>query len=141
MFLSADSERGPDGTWTNYIQPDVKIKGTGASAKLFTLHRDHLSSVRLVLNDAGNAETTSRYTPYGAEAKVQTDVNQPHTENKGYIGERADAELGLSYLNFRASVSQFATSRYPTPGSVMMKVGSAASSPSLSRRWPMTMRR
>lgn len=79
------------GDFTRYPHMDVKVVGT---AKYF-LHRDHLSSVRLVTDSAGNVVEGTTYQPYGGRdnAAMQT--------SKGYVGERYDAETGLLYLNAR----------------------------------------
>lgn len=64
------------------------------------LHRDHLSSVRLMTDAAGAQVAENRYRAYGERTDVQLD---PATlrESKGWIGERDDPETGLAYLNAR----------------------------------------
>ncbi|KQU79355.1 hypothetical protein ASD00_36535 [Ensifer sp. Root31] len=83
--------------YTRYPHPDLKIVAnaqTGAISKIF-LHRDHLSSVRLVTDANGNLVEQTGYAAYGerTNATMQT--------QKGYIGERFDPETGLQYLNAR----------------------------------------
>ena len=79
------------GDFTRYPHMDVKVVGTAK----YWLHRDHLSSVRLVTDSAGNVVEGTTYQPYGGRdnAGMQT--------SKGYVGERYDAETGLLYLNAR----------------------------------------
>jgi RHS repeat-associated protein len=82
--------------YTYYPHPDIKIVTTaaGVTSKYF-LHRDHLASVRLVTNVAGNVAEQTSYAAYGETA------NPAMQTKKGYIGERFDVETGLMYLNAR----------------------------------------
>lgn len=64
------------------------------------LYTDALDSVR-AMTGAGGAKThRSVYRPYGEE-QVATFNLTALDETKGFIGERADAEAGLQYLNAR----------------------------------------
>lgn len=66
------------------------------------MHRDHLQSIRLETAQntaAAGAVKRQDYSAYG-EARV-TDNGQCSGGSRGYIGERAEPELGLSYLNAR----------------------------------------
>ncbi|AHK47396.1 YD repeat containing protein (plasmid) [Ensifer adhaerens OV14] len=83
--------------YTRYPHPDLKIVAnaqTGAVTKTF-LHRDHLSSVRLVTDAAGNLVEQTGYAAFGER------TNTTMQTQKGYIGERFDPETGLQYLNAR----------------------------------------
>jgi RHS repeat-associated protein len=80
--------------WPGELQLNKQI-GSATQA----LHRDHLASVRLVTTNAGVVGTASAYGPYGVETKTITTTATK--DSKGYIGERADPELGLLYLNAR----------------------------------------
>ena len=97
LYPSADIEvDAGDGTivagdYTRYPHPDIKIVGTTR----YSLHRDHLSSVRLVTNASGLQTEATAYAPYGEK------LNAGFSTRKGYIGERFDAETGLLYLNAR----------------------------------------
>jgi RHS repeat-associated protein len=71
--------------------------GNGAAAQPFFHHRDHLASIRLISNGSGGEVKRTVYRPFG-EAAASSGL---HAESKGYIGERADAETGLIYLNAR----------------------------------------
>jgi RHS repeat-associated protein len=90
----------------------VTVASTGATHTVSFLHRDHLASVRAVTKMDGTGvpasglpltggadivEEQSRYAAFG-EPKV---VNTNSKITKGYIGERADPETGLMYLNAR----------------------------------------
>ncbi|TCQ16657.1 RHS repeat-associated protein [Rhizobium sp. PP-CC-3G-465] len=81
-----------DGTrFTRYPHMDVKVVGTSN----FFLHRDHLSSVRAVTNSSGAIDENNGYAAFGEP------YNKAVKTQKGYIGERYDAETGLSFLNAR----------------------------------------
>ncbi|TIW92164.1 MAG: hypothetical protein E5V59_18240, partial [Mesorhizobium sp.] len=77
--------------YTRYPHPDIKVVGTTK----FFLHRDHLASVRLVTDISGNVVEGTNYAAYGER------LNTGFQTQKGYIGERFDAETGLLYLNAR----------------------------------------
>ncbi|WP_440408447.1 toxin TcdB middle/N-terminal domain-containing protein [Neorhizobium petrolearium] len=100
LYASADVEidRTTPGAevYTRYPHPDLKITTTaaGATTKSY-LHRDHLSSVRLVTTDTGGPAEQTAYAAYGQP------TNTAMQTKKGYIGERFDAETGLMYLNAR----------------------------------------
>jgi RHS repeat-associated protein len=100
LFIGADYERASDGVASKHITADVKRQGsTAAASSTQFLHRDHLASVRLVTTGTGGIGTASRYSAYGQEAKAV--LISGTADSKGFIGERAEAELGLSYLNAR----------------------------------------
>ncbi|KQU79357.1 hypothetical protein ASD00_36545 [Ensifer sp. Root31] len=83
--------------YTRYPHPDLKIVAnaqTGAVSTTF-LHRDHLSSVRLVTDANGNLVEQTGYAAFGER------TNTTMQTQKGYIGERFDPETGLQYLNAR----------------------------------------
>lgn len=96
LYLGDNIERDPTGAFTNYIAPDVKRAG-GA---LHFLHRDHLSSVRAITDSTGVLYRASVYEPYGEQVETVINPLTP-TEPRGYIGERFDAESGLTYLHAR----------------------------------------
>jgi RHS repeat-associated protein len=79
------------------------VESTGGVNTIKFLHRDHLASVRVVTKMDGTVQESSRYAAYG-EPKTVSSLS------KGYIGERADPETGLNYLNARyydASLGRF----------------------------------
>lgn len=83
-------------TYTYYPHPDLKVVSTAAGAiSKYFLHRDHLSSVRLVTDAAGNVAEQTSYAAY------EETTNPAMQTKKGYIGERFDVETGLMYLNAR----------------------------------------
>lgn len=96
LYLGAEIERDPTGAYTYHLNPDVKRVGTA----LHYLHRDHLNSVRRVTDVVGAIYRASTYKPFGTQIE---EVLNPLTppESKGFIGERFDAESGLTYLNAR----------------------------------------
>jgi RHS repeat-associated protein len=99
---------------TTYPHPNIRLiwtKGTAGltSVEAQALHRDQLGSVRAVTTFkplvTGAAVSTLRreaaiYKPFGEMTEVlqATQVNQ---EQKGWIGERYDADAGLQFLNAR----------------------------------------
>jgi RHS repeat-associated protein len=58
------------------------------------MHRDHLSSVRLITNASGLENERANYRPFGGQFPGLS-------QSKGYIGEKFDAETGLQYLHAR----------------------------------------
>ncbi len=92
-----EAEISATGVWTKYVQDDVKRVGNGATAAKFYHHRDHLQGIRVITNATGAEVSRTTYRPYGDKGKT----SGTHTESKGYIGERHDAETGLVYLNSR----------------------------------------
>ncbi len=77
--------------YTRYPHMDVKFVGT---SPMF-IHRDHLSSTRIVTDQSGNVVESTAYASYGEP------TNAAMTTQKGYINERHDPETGLMYLNAR----------------------------------------
>ena len=65
------------------------------------LHRDHLASVRLITNAAGQVEQSTSYTPYGDPQTYNSITTTTTPEEHSFIGERFDASSGLLYLNAR----------------------------------------
>jgi len=94
LYLGADIEK-TGSQYTKYLPGDALRQGSST----YWLHRDHLSSVRLL---TGTGPTPSvvesgQYRPYGERLGFAG----PVTESRGYIGERHDDETGLMYLNAR----------------------------------------
>ncbi|MEX3012100.1 RHS repeat-associated core domain-containing protein, partial [Hoeflea sp. TYP-13] len=79
------------GAYTRYPHMDVKMVGTSPTY----IHRDHLSSVRIVTDASGNLVEQTAYASYGEP------TNAAMATQKGYINERHDPETGLMYLNAR----------------------------------------
>jgi RHS repeat-associated protein len=94
-YLGSDVEieTGATGTtsFTHYLHADVQ-RVAGA---LRWLHKDHLSSNRLITNATGSVLQRLAYSPYGKPT-----VQAP-AASKAYINERYDHETGLSYLHAR----------------------------------------
>jgi RHS repeat-associated protein len=82
---------------TKHVIPEAKRVGWGSGATTYFHHRDHLKSVRLVTNSSGAVQKRSTFKAFGDEGQN----TGSHREEKGFIGERADAETGLLYLNAR----------------------------------------
>jgi len=81
--------------------PDFRITDAGGVAEATSyLHRDHLSSVKMITNAAGQPEQSTAYTPYG-DPDTTTLIAQSTPEEHSFIGERFDASTGLMYLNAR----------------------------------------
>lgn len=99
LYLGADIERDPAGAWTKYPHPDAVIVGSGVSAAITWLTRDHSQSIRLRTDATGALSEAAFYAPYGARL---SDPPPPAlSTSKGYIGERFDPETGLLFLNAR----------------------------------------
>ncbi|WP_054785727.1 RHS repeat domain-containing protein [Pseudovibrio denitrificans] len=113
LYLGTDEEILPDGTVIKHLDGSVRRVGTTTN----WLHRDHLSSVRMLTNSAGDIAAVSRYQPYGKRTDVQQAADTPR-ESKGWIGERDDPETGLTYLNARyydADLAQFLQADWLNP--------------------------
>jgi RHS repeat-associated protein len=81
------------GQWRKHVHADAKRVG----ATTHWHHRDHLASIRLTTDSAGNSVKRVSFRPFG-DAATQSGAD---TETKGWIGEAADPESGLVYLNAR----------------------------------------
>jgi RHS repeat-associated protein len=92
-YYGAEAEQ-KSGTYTRYPHMDVMVESSNGSNVIKFLHRDHLASVRVVTKMDGTIQEQARYAAYG-EPKAVSSLS------KGYIGERADPETGLNYLNAR----------------------------------------
>jgi RHS repeat-associated protein len=108
VWQSGATYMGPELEWsfrpelnayalTKHVLPEAKRVGWGASAQSSFLHRDHLKSVRQITNASGVVQKRSTFRAFGAQGLE----SGTHKEEKGYIGERADPETGLLYLNAR----------------------------------------
>jgi RHS repeat-associated protein len=99
LYLGADIELAPSGTWIKYPHPDAVIVGSGGTADTSWLTRDHLQSVRLRTDASGALFQALRYQPYGTRA---ASAPQPQISvSKGYIGGRFTYATGLLFLNAR----------------------------------------
>ena len=103
LYLGADEEIVDAGTASEtsikHLTDNLRRKGSATDGFATEwLYRDHLSSVRLMANAAGETVSESRYRAYGERSDVQTATIR---ESKGWIGERDDPEVGLTYLNAR----------------------------------------
>ncbi|WP_208609296.1 RHS repeat-associated core domain-containing protein, partial [Pseudovibrio denitrificans] len=113
LYLGDDEEILPDGTVIKHLDGSVRRVGTTTN----WLHRDHMSSVRMLTNNTGSIAAVSRYQPYGKRTDVQQAADTPR-ESKGWIGERDDPETGLTYLNARyydADLARFIQSDWLGP--------------------------
>lgn len=76
---------------------------------ILDLHVDHLGSVRLITNDAGQVHTTHDFFPFGKEYNRVAD---PYN-SKLFTGHERDKETGLDYMLARyysSSLSRFLSS-------------------------------
>jgi RHS repeat-associated protein len=78
------------GLMTSYLTPEVMREGQVTKF----LHKDHLSSNRLVTSQSG---AVLNRTAYSATGQPLT----PPSQSKAYLNERYDAETGLLYLHAR----------------------------------------
>ncbi len=75
------------------------IKGTGASALVYSVSTDHLTGSNVVTNSSGTVEELVDYYPYGdirLDEKAGT-----FSEQRKFTGHEYDADTGLSYMNAR----------------------------------------
>ncbi len=75
------------------------IKGTGASALVYSVATDHLTGSNVVTNSSGTIEELMDYYPYGdirLDEKAGT-----FSEQRKFGGHEYDGETGLSYMNAR----------------------------------------
>jgi RHS repeat-associated protein len=79
--------------WRKHVHADAKKVGAVSNWH----HRDHLASIRLTTDSAGATVKRVSFRPFG-DAATQTGTD---AETKGWIGEAADPESGLVYLNAR----------------------------------------
>ena len=79
----------------------MRLTVKGGTQRIDTLHHDQLGSVIGISNPSGQSAETRAYHPFGKVA-VSTITDLTLTaEDKGFIGERYDADAGLQYLNAR----------------------------------------
>jgi RHS repeat-associated protein len=78
------------GQMTAYLTPDAMREGSVTK----WLHKDHLSSNRLVTGQSGAVLTRTAYTAFGQPTT-------PPAQSRAYINERYDTETGLQYLHAR----------------------------------------
>ncbi|WP_306143142.1 RHS repeat-associated core domain-containing protein [Roseibium sp. MMSF_3412] len=97
LYLGADEEITPAGTHIKHPHADVRKAGT----EINWMHRDHLSSVKLMSDATGAVISENFFRPYGERSDVQIPPLGTPRESKGWIGERDDPETGLTYLNAR----------------------------------------
>lgn len=75
------------------------VKGTGASAAVFTAHTDHLSGSNVITNSGGTQEELMDYFPFG-EIRIDQKAGT-FNEQRKYAGSEFDADTGLNYMNAR----------------------------------------
>ena len=80
--------------------------GTPSAPQVRYQHRDHLSSVALVTDEAGSIVEETGYGAWGRPYRPLTNARQ-------FLGERYDADIGLAYLNAR--YHDVATGRFISP--------------------------
>lgn len=98
LYPSGDEYEVTNGVITKY----VSAAGLGVVAKkvggtTFWLHTDRLGSIQAVTDGAGSVVQRRTYRPYGDKIADATD----HIESRGYIDQRQDAVVGLTYLHAR----------------------------------------
>jgi RHS repeat-associated protein len=111
-FFSLASTTNGGTSWatsTNYIWLgdtllatfDQKLYNGTATSSAITryVHPDHLGSTNVVTDASGSVTQLLDYYPYGATRVSSTTF--PTNEKRQYIGQFADAQTSLSYLNAR----------------------------------------
>jgi RHS repeat-associated protein len=91
IYLGNDAEwLNTTGIFTAYLVPDAMREGSATR----WLHKDHLSSNRLVTGQAGQVTSRTAYTAFGQPLT-------PPAQSRAWINERYDSETGLQYLHAR----------------------------------------
>jgi RHS repeat-associated protein len=111
-YFSLASTTSGGASWatsTNYIwlgdtllaTIDQKLYNSAATGSPITryVHPDHLGSTNVVTDASGSVVQLLDYYPYGA-MRVSSST-YPTNEKRQYIGQYADAQTNLSYLNAR----------------------------------------
>ncbi|MFA6096302.1 MAG: LamG-like jellyroll fold domain-containing protein [Candidatus Paceibacterota bacterium] len=92
-----------DGTPTKHVfaggQLVATIKGTGASAQVYSVSTDHLTGSNIVTNSSGTVEESMDYYPYG-DIRLDEKASS-FNEQRKYAGHEYDTDTGLSYMNAR----------------------------------------
>jgi RHS repeat-associated protein len=91
-------ERDPAGTVTKRFFPQGMKLETGAAAGAYYYTRDHLGSVRELVDSAGNVRGRYSYDPFGRRTLVEGDLETDF----GFAGMFWAGEAGLSLTAFRA---------------------------------------
>jgi RHS repeat-associated protein len=101
LFPDATVEISPAvtgaGAYVRIPHPDVQIKGGVVN---YT-HADRLASIRAITGPTGSVVSSTGYAAYGER------TNPGFTNQRAYIGERQDPDIGLLYLNARYMDPQF----------------------------------
>jgi RHS repeat-associated protein len=80
--------------------PAIRLTNGTTPAQASYLHTDHLGSVRAITDAAGVKQESAIYKPFGEQTEWRAATNSG-PDDKGWIGERYDADAGLQYLNAR----------------------------------------
>jgi RHS repeat-associated protein len=87
-----------NGTTTKYVSlPGVGLVAKRVGNQSFWLHTDQLGSVHVVTDASGADVLRKTYRPYGDKINDSSS----HTESRGWIDQRQDAETGLTHLHAR----------------------------------------
>lgn len=71
---------------------------TGNNGNRYYYEKDHLGSVRVVVNESKNIESWTDFYPYGKESRSSSSINEP-TEN--FTGHQLDIESSMLYAGAR----------------------------------------
>jgi RHS repeat-associated protein len=106
-------ERTPAGIVSKrFFLQGMKVE-TGVTSGRYFYTRDHLGSVRELIDDAGSVRARFNYDPYGTQSRIAGDMESDF----GFTGHFYHAETGLDLTWFRAYDSELARwlSRDPYP--------------------------
>jgi len=76
------------------------VKGTGASASVYTDDTDHLTGAHVVTNSAAGMVELEDYQPYGA-SRIDWQYSASFDEQRKFAGKEFDRDTGLSYMQAR----------------------------------------
>jgi RHS repeat-associated protein len=75
------------------------IKGTGATAQVYSVSTDHLTGSNVVTNSSGTIEELMDYYPYG-DIRLDEKAGS-FNEQRKFAGHEYDVDTSLSYMNAR----------------------------------------
>ncbi|MEA2696667.1 MAG: hypothetical protein QOI66_938 [Myxococcales bacterium] len=117
-YLGEDYEIGSDGTATKYFRVAGELVAKKVGAKLFWLHANHIDSVAVITDQAGNDVRRQNQRAYGEPLESAGSQEDAFA----FTGQRVD-ETGLVYLHARyydPAIGRFLSPDSETPGDLIV---------------------